>query len=195
MLKQEFLTALSQGLSQLPQEEIQNHLEYYEEMIADRMEDGMTEEAAVEALGDPWQAARQILEETPLHTLVKTRIQPKKGWTGTAIALAIIGAPLWISLAIAAVSMVGAIYLTVWSLAVSFYAVVLSLGVAGVAGLIGSFVLFGSGWGTVLIGLGLSILCLALCCLGIPAAWYMTKGLIRGTGWSFRKIKTIFVKQ
>lgn len=194
MNKQEFLTELQQGLSQLPEGEIQNHLEYYEEMIADRMEDGMTEEAAVACLGDPQQAARQILAELPLTTLVKTRIQPKKGWSGTAIALAFLGAPLWVPLVIAAVSVVGSMYLVVWSLLLSFYAVVLSLGVAGAAGVLCCFAMLGIGWPAVLTCLGMGLLALALCGLGIPGSWYLTRWLIRGSKWSFGKIKNIFVK-
>ena len=196
MNKTEFLNQLQQGLSQLPEDEIRDHLEYYEEMISDRMEDGMTEQQALEALGDPRQAARQILAEMPLHTLVKTRIQPEKGWSGGAIALVILGAPLWVPLVIAAVSVVCSLYLTVWSLVLSLYAVVLSLGVGGIAAVFGSIMAAVSGWGAAktFMGLGAGLLSLALCCLGVVAAWYVTLAMIRGTRWSFGKIKNLFVR-
>ena len=49
MKKQEFLDALGAGLS--GSSDAEEVLDFYREMIEDRMEDGMEEEAAVEQLG------------------------------------------------------------------------------------------------------------------------------------------------
>ena len=43
MNKAQFMKQLEQNLAQLPWEEIRKRIDYYEEMIDDRMEDGMTE--------------------------------------------------------------------------------------------------------------------------------------------------------
>ena len=51
MNKQEFLDRLRKGLSGLPQAEREERLLFYSEMIDDRMEEGLTEEEAVAALG------------------------------------------------------------------------------------------------------------------------------------------------
>lgn len=53
MQKTEFLDRLRAALADLPAEELEKTLGYYAEMIEDRMEDGMDEEAAVAAMGDP----------------------------------------------------------------------------------------------------------------------------------------------
>ena len=45
MSKQEFLAALEEGLSGLPREDVDERLGFYSEMIDDRMEDGLPEDA------------------------------------------------------------------------------------------------------------------------------------------------------
>ena len=47
MKKQEFLDLLKNRLWALPERDIQQSLDYYKEMIDDRMEDGLSEEDAV----------------------------------------------------------------------------------------------------------------------------------------------------
>lgn len=49
MRKEEFLAALRTALGKLPEQEILASLDFYAEMIDDRMEDGATEEEAVAA--------------------------------------------------------------------------------------------------------------------------------------------------
>jgi uncharacterized membrane protein len=49
MGKQEFLTRLGKALSGLPREDIEERLNFYSEMIEDRMEEGLSEEEAVAA--------------------------------------------------------------------------------------------------------------------------------------------------
>ena len=58
MNKAEFLDALRRALSQLPPEELDKQIAYYEELFADMQEDGLSEEEAAAKLGDPAQIAR-----------------------------------------------------------------------------------------------------------------------------------------
>ena len=51
MRKQEFLAKLRKGLSGLPQDDIEERLIFYSEMIEDRKEEGLSEEEAVAAIG------------------------------------------------------------------------------------------------------------------------------------------------
>ena len=51
MLKQEFLAQLRDALCGLPQRDIDERLTFYSEMIDDRMEEGLSEEEAVAAVG------------------------------------------------------------------------------------------------------------------------------------------------
>ena len=50
MTKLNFLLSLNEKLAGLPKNEIEEHLNFYVEMIEDRIEDGMPEEEAVAAL-------------------------------------------------------------------------------------------------------------------------------------------------
>ncbi len=63
MTKADFLEALRNCLRALPDADAARSLDYYIEMIDDRMDDGMTEEEAVAAVGDPADVAREILRE------------------------------------------------------------------------------------------------------------------------------------
>lgn len=67
MTKDAFLKRLNDILLGLKEDEREKTQEYYAEMIADRMEDGMSEEDAVAALGAPEAIAAQILREAGLE--------------------------------------------------------------------------------------------------------------------------------
>ena len=124
MNQEAFLQALRAQLASLPPEERERYVEDYRETICDRIEDGMDETEAVRSLGDPAEIARQILDETPLRTLVKARLKPERRLKGWELALLIAGFPLWFPLLIAA----GAV---LFSLFLSVCAVLLALTVTG----------------------------------------------------------------
>ena len=63
MNKEEFLNALRSALAGLPQEDIEERLAFYSESIDDRVEDGLTEEEAVEAIGTVAEVRDQIMAE------------------------------------------------------------------------------------------------------------------------------------
>ena len=65
MKKQEFLAELWKQLSDAPKEDVERSLDYYTEMIEDRIEAGMSEEEAVADIGSPKDAAKQIMDELP----------------------------------------------------------------------------------------------------------------------------------
>ncbi len=63
MTKADFLEALRNCLRALPDADAARSMDYYIEIIDDRMDEGMTEEEAVAAVGDPADVAREILRE------------------------------------------------------------------------------------------------------------------------------------
>lgn len=65
MNKKEFLAALRAGLAGLPEADVQHWLDFYSEIIEDRMEEGMTESEAVADVGSVHTIVTQILSETP----------------------------------------------------------------------------------------------------------------------------------
>ena len=77
MTKAEFLKALEEKLSALSAEDRAASLAYYEEIIDDRMEEGLCEADAVAAAGPVEEAAAQLLAETP-HAETRLCDQPKR---------------------------------------------------------------------------------------------------------------------
>ena len=77
MTKAEFLKALEEKLSALPPEDRAASLAYYEEIIDDRVEEGVCEADAVAAAGSVEEAAAQLLAEAP-QAKTCLRVQPKR---------------------------------------------------------------------------------------------------------------------
>ncbi len=123
MSKQEFLAQLRIGLSGLPQKDIDEHLTFYGEMIEDRIEEGLTEEEAVSAVGSVEEIVAQIVAETPFTTIAKERIKPKRQLKAWGIVLLALGSPIWFSLGIAAVAIIISLYISLWSVIISLWSV------------------------------------------------------------------------
>ena len=68
MTKAEFLEKIKVRIIMLPYGELCRHIDYYDEMINDRMEEGLSEEEAVATMEPPELIAEQILREvSPLE--------------------------------------------------------------------------------------------------------------------------------
>ena len=63
MSKKAFLKKLGRALSSLPRDERAKTIAYYDELIEDRKEEGLSEEAAVEAMGDIGVIANEIIAD------------------------------------------------------------------------------------------------------------------------------------
>ena len=111
MNKKEFLDQLRSKLSGLPQDDIEERVSFYSEMIDDRVEDGISEEDAVKDIGPVEEVVDTIMSEIPLSKLVKTKVKPRKNTPGWAIALIIIGFPVWFPLLISIAAVVFSIYI------------------------------------------------------------------------------------
>ncbi len=61
--KEEYLKKLGKKLRKLKNHERTRQLEYFDEILTDMMENGMTEEEAVEKIGDLEKTAKEILEQ------------------------------------------------------------------------------------------------------------------------------------
>ena len=163
MNKAEFTQQLSTSLIGLSQEDINRSVDYYTEMIDDRVEDGMTEEDAVAALGSIDEIRSKILEEVPISKIVKEKITPKRSLSAGEIILLILGSPLWLPLLLTGIIVCLVLYLTFWIIILSLYVVDLSVFVSGIAAFIASFIqpagfmpgLFFAGSGIALLGISI----------------------------------------
>ena len=114
MNKQEFLSLLKQKLSKLPKQEVKERITFYSEMIDDRIEEGLSEEEAVSAIGNINEIASQIIKE------VSNNEEPKKKLTQSEILLLALGSPLWVPLLLAGVIIVWALLITLWAIELPF---------------------------------------------------------------------------
>lgn len=77
MKKEEFLAELASELRDLSKEDIARSLEFYGEMIDERVEDGMSVEDAVAELGGAEKVAQQVMAELPRE---RAAADGKKPW-------------------------------------------------------------------------------------------------------------------
>ena len=138
MTKIEYLSAIKAKLNHLSPSEIDSYLSFYAEMIDDRIEEGMSEDEAVRDIGTVDEVVGQILSE---KTDSPAKQSNKRGLSIGSILFLIITSPVWLPLLIAMAAVVFSVYVVLWSVIVSLYAVDLAVGVAGVAGVIGLIVL------------------------------------------------------
>ena len=175
MTKQEFLNELRSKLQGLPKDDLENRLNFYEEMINDRMDEGKSEEDAVRDIGSVDEIVKQIASETPMIKLVKEKTKPKRSLRAWEIVLIILGFPLWFPLVLTGLILMLVGYLLFWILAIVTYAVEGAL--VGTA--IGGFVVFLAylidGGVVNLVPLGYSITCLGGAILFIFACIGATK--------------------
>lgn len=190
MNKREFLAGLRKGLSGLPQEDIEERLAFYDEMLADRMEEGLSEEEAVAAAGSVDEIVRQTVADVSLARIAKERIRSKRRLRGWEVVLLTLGSPICLSLGLAAVAVILAVYVSLWAAVASLWAVFGALAACALAGVPGC-VIFATG-GNVASGLG--ILTAGMICAGFAVMMFFacretTKGILTLT----KKI-TVWIK-
>lgn len=196
MTKNEFIAGLNSRLAALPESERQSLAEYYSEMIDDRVEDGMTEEDAVAAMGGIDAIAAEKLAERPLPQLIRERVRPRHALRAWEIVLLVLGSPVWLPLLIAAAVVFLAVYVVIWAVVASVYAIDLSLAAAGIGGVAGAFV-FGAqahfAQGAFVFGAGLALAGMAV--LLFFGANLIAKGAITAGRWILRRTKALFIKK
>ena len=196
MNKQQFLEELKNALGNLAEEDIKQSLDFYSEMIDDKIEDGLSEDAAVAEIGDVNKISAQIISEIPLSKIIKEKVSPKRKLSVLEIVLLILGAPIWGSLLITAISVLFALYIVMWSLVVSLWAVEVSLMAAAFSGVVAPVIFIIRGYtlpalalfGVGLFSIGLSIFMLFGCIAATKGMAVLTKKIVL---W----IKMLFVKK
>lgn len=194
MNKQEFLTQLREELSGLPQEDIEERLTFYSEMIDDLIEEGLSESEAVSEIGSVNSVVTQILTDTPLTKLVKEKAKPKRTLRAWEIVLLVLGSPIWLSLLIAAFSIILAVYIVIWSVVVTLWSVEASFAACSLGGIISAAVFAFQGNGLT----GLAMLSAGICCAGLSIFLFFgckaaTKGILLLTKKTALGIKTLFI--
>lgn len=196
MNKQEFLVQIRKGLSGLPKEDIEERLAFYSEMIDDRMEDGVTEEEAVSAVGSVDEILTRVAAEASLAKKPKERIKNKRRLSAGEIVLLVLGSPIWLSLGIAAFAVILSLYISLWAVIISLWAVFVSFIGCAFGGIVAGLVIACSG--NVLSGF--AILAAGIVCAGLSVFTFYgcraaAKGCLILTKKSAVLIKSCFIKK
>ena len=194
MNKQEFLENLHRALSGLPQDDIEERLTFYSEMIDDRVEEGLTEEQAVTEIGTVDEVVSQIMAEIPLSRLVKERVRPKRALRAWEIFLLVLGSPMWVPLLLAGIAVIFAMYVAVWAVIISLWAVEVSLAGSALSGAVAAVVVCFRGSPVS----GIALLGGAAFCAGASIFWFfgckaITKGILLMTKHAAIGLKSLFL--
>lgn len=196
MDKQEFLTELREGLNGLPQEDIEERLSFHAEMIDDRMEEGLTEQEAVAAIGSVAEVVAQIVGDTPLTKIVREKIKPCRRLGAGEVVLLALGSPIWLSLLISLFAVVLSLYVSLWSVIASVWSVFAALIGSALGTLVGGVLLLCNGTTPG----GLACVAGTLVCAGLAIFAFFgcrtaTKGVLRLTKASVLAVKKRCVRK
>ena len=197
MRKNEFINEIRGALRGYPRNEVENSIEFYSEIIDDRMENGMSEEQAVSSLGSIDMIIKNIKVDMPLKSVIREtakerkeeRIRENKHMGAGTIILLILGAPLWLPLAIVGFVLVCVFFIVLWVIDIAVFAAGIALAAglaAGAVGSVTSFIAGNPGTGVAFIGAGVAALGLAifLFMAGVGIAkgnCSLTGSILRGT--------------
>ena len=160
MSKQDFLAALRKKLKALPGQDLEESLNFYSELIDDRMDEGLSEEEAVAAVGPVEDIAAQILAEArsaearPSGSTRAVQGEPakegdepyskpasRKSVKAWEIVLLVLGSPIWLSLLIAAFVVILALFVVLWSAVAVVWSVFAALCAGAAGGVAGGIVM------------------------------------------------------
>lgn len=201
MNKQEYLDTLRAALETKNAANVDGMIEYYDEMICDRMEDGMSEEDAVAALPAVHKVVEDAMLDMPIHKLATARVREsrekaeKKGHGAIWIVLAVLGFPIWFPLAITLITLVLVFMLVLFIFVGVLYIVDISIGASALAVLLGglSFTLGVFTFPGFLTGLGGALVLGAICILLIKPLNIVAKAVARFCGAVLIGIKKMFI--
>ena len=190
MTKTEYISRLTELLSDLDQGYVSSSVQYYTEMIDDRIEDGLTEEEAINAIGSPEETAERIRSEAPefdsnsssesdfepiqnnAPTTEAETITDKKSKKGLTVLA-------WILILVGIISAVFSFFCAPWAVVISAWAVSCGFIGIGVYFIVYSIIAFiTAGAGTGLFCLGAGVLLTGISLFGIIGSKYLSKGVL-----------------
>ena len=181
MKKNEFLNKLKKKINRLPKEDVKERINFYSEMIDDRMENGLNEEEAVNKIGSVDFVSEQILAEYP-------NIKTKK-ISGSNLALIIAGSPIWISLLATAIGVGISLFASLWVIIISLWGCFIAFIAGAVVSPIMAIIYFtmsNPNSALAIIGVGIALVGLAI--LTFYGAKYLTIKCAKLTSFIFKKI-------
>ena len=196
MTKNDFLMSLKHKLSGLPEEDLNERIDFYSEMIDDKIEDGINEEQAVIEIGSIDEISSQIIKEVPLRKIVKEKIRFKKKRKVFESVLLIVGSPVWVPILIAILVVAISLYLTVWVVLGCFYVTSISMFISAIGGFIMVVAQMISGnYPTGVLFIGAALFLIGLGILMILATRLVAKGFLILTQKTVKSLKQLLINK
>ena len=183
MTKKEYLKELKRNLSALKRSDRNSLIEFYKEMIEDKIENGKTEREAIAELEPADVVAKRTLAEYGIDE----ELSKRKKISGTTLALVIIGSPLWIPLAIAALAVVLAVAISILAVIISIASACIGVTLSSPFFLVMGIITAFSDAGTGLIAIGYGLSAAALGILSVT-------GIYKLIAYIVKKIKEIITR-
>jgi len=193
MNKQEFIALLREKLEGLPVSEVKKSVDYFSEMIDDRLEEGMTEEEAVAEMEEIDEIVKKVTYDIPLPTLVKEKLKKKGSLSTLNIILLIIGFPIWAPLLLSCLAVVGSFFVVIFVILLSIIIGVIALIVGGIISIVLSPFRLMFGIANALVNFGIGAIIVGLGILLINPLKDVAKTLIEVAKWGVVKIKSLFI--
>ena len=183
MKRQDFIQSLRAKFSALPRKEIEDRINFYNEMIDDRIEAGLTEEEAISEIITSENFISQMEERFSTLKISNKATKSTSRWNTWKIVLLVLGSPIWLSLIISCVAIVISLYVSLWAVIASIWAAFAAFAVAAPGGVIGSLTLIFQGsplagfaiFGLSLVSAGLAIFSFFGCVAATKGSVILTK--------------------
>lgn len=173
MNKQEFIDTLYKKLSKLPKKAFEDQINFYIEIIDDKVEDGLSEQEAINQIGPIDNIVEEIINNASLFKMVKEKVKPQRKLKTWEIILIIVGFPIWFSLLVAFLAVLFTLYIVMWVLILCLWVIFISFALCSIASILvgiyysiiqqNSVYLSYSAAGIVLIGLSIIMFYLSKC--------------------------------
>ena len=194
MLREEFIKLLEQRLAGIPKADLDRTLEYYNEIISDKLDDGLEEKEAIDSLGSIDEMVNNTLKDIPMNKLAKEKLNLNRKLKTWEIVLLSATSIIWVPILIALMVVVVAIYIGLWSGVIGLASGTVSCAATSliiIPGLVdvitGNF-----GSGIVIIGIGMASLGMSIL-LGI-LTFELAKIMVIVCKKIVLKIKSLFIR-
>ena len=195
MTKLEFVENLRSRLSGLPEKEVEDRINFYVEMIDDRIEDGISEEEAVSAIGSIEEITSQIIADIPFAKIAKEKIKPKRKMKAWEIVLLAVGSPLWLALLLTAfavvLTVVICVYALIWVVDISLWAVFGSLVGCAFGGIVTGILFAVTGN----VFSGIALIGASIVCAGLSIFMFFACKAITKVSWRISKKIALITKK
>ena len=194
MNKQEFLDLLKQKLEGLPTSEVKKAIDFYSEVVDDRIEEGMNEYEAVEDMEDIDDIVRKVTYDIPFPTIMKEKLKRRKSKGLMNTLLLFIGFPVWGPLMLAGVIVAGALLFALIAVIVSLVVAIVGTVIGGILTLILAPFKIVFGIGAMLFNMGTGLIIVGLAFIFFKPVREMFYSLWEVCKWGIVKLKTYILK-